>query len=31
MAFGYCTEDEAANLKPKVALVDGDNRVTNQM
>jgi aspartate 1-decarboxylase len=31
MAFGYLTEEDAAGLTPKVALVDGSNRVTNQM
>ena len=31
MAFGYFTEDEVAELTPQIALVDGSNRVTNQI
>lgn len=31
MAFAYVPETEAKNLKPKVALVDDKNRITNTL
>jgi aspartate 1-decarboxylase len=30
MGFGYCTPEEAAALKPKVVVLDGNNRMVKQ-
>jgi aspartate 1-decarboxylase len=30
MGFGYCTPEEAAVLKPKVVVLDGDNEIVKQ-